>query len=583
MPNLPLQIRRGLHADLPVLDEGEPGYTTDTHELYIGTGATNIKVGIYCVNFSADIDAIGSSEETLIIHNQQNVTADKTVPSNITLKFQQGGSLSISSGKTVTINGHTEAGLYQIFYGSGTVVFGSGSVKEVYPQWWGAKGDDATDDTAAIQAAVNACLADSTRPLVLKITGRCKLTSSIIVNRLVDLSITKGAFRIIGEGKAAGFYVSSAIDMFSSSFSNGSHPVSEAISFENIQFEASSPSLAAYVLDGEKFLRIQFLNCRFSYMKCLTSTIYTQSIYFTKCIMREWAGTFYSSTQALDVSFEGNFIEWGEDFFADSVSVLGFRFINNLLEGCSGRPLDLTITGGSEVSGNYFEFNTCASPYIDFGQSHGVSLSGNAFLLTAAQAMDPAYFAVHWGATTGASSQGNFCNGRLDDVTGMCPSSFISVGNTGEISAMGTRLSFPATAIPSTDPNTIDDYKEGTWTMGVTFGGGTTGITYGTQEGYFTKIGNVVTISGYMTLTSKGSSTGTAAITGLPYIVGGYAAVTMRLTAITFANQYQGYTTIGQQTISLEEVTEAGVMTNLTDADFANNSTIMVNCMYWVQ
>jgi hypothetical protein len=170
--NLPLQIRRGLHADLPILDEGEPGYTTDTHELYIGTGATNIKIGIYCTSFSADIDAIGSSEETLIIHNQQNVIANKTVPSNITLKFQQGGSLNISSGKTVTINGHVEAGLYQIFSGSGTVVFGSGSVKEVYPQWWGAKGDDVADDKAALDAAILAHLHVELQAVTYRYSGK---------------------------------------------------------------------------------------------------------------------------------------------------------------------------------------------------------------------------------------------------------------------------------------------------------------------------------------------------------------------------------------------------------------------------
>ena len=100
------------------------------------------------------MNEIGSANKTVLVTNQQDIPASITVPSNITLQFLQGGILNIDSGKTVTINGHVEAGLYQIFEGDGSVSFGSGSVKEVYSQWWGAKGDGATDDAPAIQAAV---------------------------------------------------------------------------------------------------------------------------------------------------------------------------------------------------------------------------------------------------------------------------------------------------------------------------------------------------------------------------------------------------------------------------------------------
>ncbi len=45
MPNT-LQIRRGTKANLPTLAAGEPGFCTDTYELYIGDGATNRPIGI---------------------------------------------------------------------------------------------------------------------------------------------------------------------------------------------------------------------------------------------------------------------------------------------------------------------------------------------------------------------------------------------------------------------------------------------------------------------------------------------------------------------------------------------------------
>jgi len=83
--------------------------------------------------FATAIGTISSTEKTLVIPNQQDITADITVPANVTLKFMQGGTLNISTAKTVTINGALEAGLYQIFEGAGAVSFGAGAVKEVYP------------------------------------------------------------------------------------------------------------------------------------------------------------------------------------------------------------------------------------------------------------------------------------------------------------------------------------------------------------------------------------------------------------------------------------------------------------------
>ena len=69
--------------------------------------------------------------------------------------------------------------------------------------------------------------------------------------------------------------------------------------------------------------------------------------------------------------------------------------------------------------------------------------------------------------------------------------------------------------------NKLDDYEEGTWTPTLSFGGGSTGIVYGTQSATYTKIGNVVNFAFRMYLTNKGSSTGHARVNGLPFAVGG--------------------------------------------------------------
>lgn len=76
---------------------------------------------------------------------------------------------------------------------------------------------------------------------------------------------------------------------------------------------------------------------------------------------------------------------------------------------------------------------------------------------------------------------------------------------------------FPATQAASAGANTLDDYEEGTWTPALAFGGGTTGIAYTYQVGTYVKVGQQVTINGHITLSSKGSSTGAATLTGLPF------------------------------------------------------------------
>jgi hypothetical protein len=60
----------------------------------------------------------------------------------------------------------------------------------------------------------------------------------------------------------------------------------------------------------------------------------------------------------------------------------------------------------------------------------------------------------------------------------------------------GGGLTFPATQVASADPNTLDDYEEGTWTVQFfdnIIGGGNTSATTGT--GVYTKIGRLVTAS----------------------------------------------------------------------------------------
>lgn len=112
-------------------------------------------------SLAATMTAIGGNEATIMIPNEQIIDDNLIIPANITLRFIQGGYLNIAVGKTVTINGHVEAGLYQIFEGAGLVVFGAGSVREVSPEWWGDNTTPGTTEmTDIINKAINSVFAN---------------------------------------------------------------------------------------------------------------------------------------------------------------------------------------------------------------------------------------------------------------------------------------------------------------------------------------------------------------------------------------------------------------------------------------
>lgn len=106
-----------------------------------------------------------------------------TFPANVILSFCPGAMLSMDSGVIVTIWGQIQAGLCQIFSGVGTIAFGSAydtkgrQADGIIPQWWGALGNTAHDDTAAIQAALDAC--GITGGTVFLPTGTYKTTATL--------------------------------------------------------------------------------------------------------------------------------------------------------------------------------------------------------------------------------------------------------------------------------------------------------------------------------------------------------------------------------------------------------------------
>lgn len=138
------------------------------------------------------------------------------------------------------------------------------------------------------------------------------------------------------------------------------------------------------------------------------------------------------------------------------------------------------------------------------------------------------------------------------------------------------QLRFPATANPSSDANTLDDYEEGTWTPTLTFGNLAVGMTYANRSGTYCKVGRQVSLVGTFALSAKGSSTGTARLGGLPFtsmaqdggsFIAGYTANLSTITGAVMG-------TLGASATTANLTNGNGNPSNLSDTNFANNSQI---------
>jgi hypothetical protein len=162
-------------------------------------------------------------------------------------------------------------------------------------------------------------------------------------------------------------------------------------------------------------------------------------------------------------------------------------------------------------------------------------------------------------------------SGFTTDGTRVTASTTIGVGGATP-STSGVGITFPSAKSLSSNANTLDDYEEGTWTPSLNFGGATTGITYSTRTARYVKVGNLVYIDLFITLSSKGSATGSALITNLPFS----SANENPLVFIFNSNGVQAangfiYGLAFTTTLYLRVATTTA-QASLTDTNFNNNS-----------
>ena len=136
--------------------------------------------------------------------------------------------------------------------------------------------------------------------------------------------------------------------------------------------------------------------------------------------------------------------------------------------------------------------------------------------------------------------------------------------------------------------STLSTYVKNTWSPTISFGGASSGITYTTRVGNYWQIGSVVYFNISITLSSKGSSTGAAAVSlpstpasdssdqiGAVLITGGTTAFPTGTTQIVY--DISG----GTATASLFGVGTTG-FSNVVDTNFTNTTLLRLSGFYWV-
>lgn len=362
---------------------------------------------------------------------------------------------------------------------------------------FGAVCDGVADDTAAVQAAIDHAIANDQDVYV---PGLCKLTSTVNINRLVDDPTKAFWFGIFSNG-SGGFVVDSAINMFGSSLPYSNVPNTQLINFQGIQFKATNPSLAAYVLDGRKYLRTMFNDCSFESIKCLTeTTTYVQSIYLYGCNARYWQGGFFVANEAYNIEVIGGLYEQGGSGF--NIRLLRQGKFWTIIEGLQTTALILSGMGIDICC--YFELNGVVD--IDFTAhpgvpSHGVNVHGS---WTYRGISGPS---IVWGACSGCVAEGNYQDGVAGSyLHELATNSFVSIND------------FSERAVSNRDAGWNSGYRSGNSPLTIT-GLSNASISFGAQETRYRKIGKQVFVDfiGTLTVPTSTVAADSLVIAGFPY------------------------------------------------------------------
>jgi hypothetical protein len=291
----------------------------------------------------------------------------------------------------------------------------------ISPRDFGAVADGMTDDSAAVQKAIGACLLQAP-PAPLRVDGYFGLSSPLMINRPIDSA--PNTFALQGLGRGAGFRLNAAVNMFDTTVPYpGSDPVVGEITMRDLNLVAASATQASQTLTAGKFANVTFSRCNWFNLKCVGAAIYTQGFRFRDCRALYWQGVWFESRGTYDLAVDGLRTKFGGGVFLLQGGGANRPIFRASVENCviegTGAFMQFSGSNGLTIAKNYIEYNNANGLDMTLGPNALVIVKDNIFQQTDAQKNDPNYYDIRWGSTIRGISQGNFCDGKLHDTTGM--------------------------------------------------------------------------------------------------------------------------------------------------------------------
>jgi len=530
-------------------------------------------IGQYNDSLTTAISSIGTNEVTLVIDKTVTLTANDTVPENITLEKTRAG--LFTGAFTLTINGGMTGDLLTQWFDSSVTVKGNPKTKSIYPEMFGAKGDGVADDTASIVAAIAFVSPQGVIDNQLVFFNDSKdlhfgpfnylISSQITVPNHVDLvgsgakntvfttSGTDAGFIFQGYGGCSRNFTIHGSNEVTTQLFYGDTPVGRT--FTDIQLEWSLGDGA--VLDNVqnctfnqfniascgntdtvtgallRFVDTTYLGSSNVFLRCEFAAPAAYGIYFEQtqqgsgnknmfidCIVEywkgKWAGAYYgapiTSTVLAMVYIDGG--DWGHpafEFLNSNITKYGHDTATPLLDLRRGATITLQNT---QVQGDA-AYTAVGIKITSATDITSVYIQDLAYTIIECAIAFDTYGTNFVIKSYGKSYFGNNTSKFASD-SGLTYEDAVSLDTKARLVIGSGQISFPATQNPSGDANTLDDYQEGIFTPTLLSNGVSTGITMTNAQGYYRKIGGLIFASIYVTANVSSPSAGDVTIGGLP-------------------------------------------------------------------
>jgi hypothetical protein len=482
---------------------------------------------------------------------------------------------------------------------------------------FGAVGDGTTDDTAAIQAAINAIPisggATSHGYQLYFPPGKYLLSDTLVVGNRRVAFLGAG---VQGSGSSSILYMSVTNTDFID-FTTGN---SDVISVEKLQFLGQASGTGRGIVLGrtaQPCYDSRIRNCWFASIggKAIDG-VDLQGCHISDCAFDS------GGTHGVSVTKGSANVIYGNRFYG--MSSAGFSLVegeNNLIianhfDLCGGAN-DTTAavlinrtgagTRGNAITGNIFRAN---KNDIVLNGNSGAASSNTGVNDTSISSNNSDRAERRFLLATDADNThvtGNKINApnqaaaSLDaiEIAGVTDRAYIA-GNSVSLGAAGAPLApLYSLKLGATTANTnlgdnafrgtsglvnfvagstlSDDsayYESGTWTPVLRFGAATTGITYTRQSGRWTRKGNEVTVECDIRLSSAGSATGIADLTGIPYAWALTMIQQINLAQVTLTGIGVGFGSVVTSALALYPLNNGSFGSQLTETAFSANSEI---------